>query len=260
MPDLIPQRITFHGDQISTCKDDQTGKVYCIPREISEQLGVSWGGQSVKLKGPLYQRHTRCLDIETPGGMQEMTLLDTDLLPMWLLSIPVKRVKKGIQEKLLAYQEECAKALRDYWVEGLARRPPQVKNPANQMLIDAITRLDAVEQQAQQAQQEAAQANANAHMALQTQLFQTVAEYVYINKLQRQVPEPWYRALSDHLRIYCGDHNIPFRKVPVGGKRWEQEWAYLQSVYAELLPGWLKRRYAQGHLTILHPPQEGDPA
>lgn len=117
------QRLDFYQDQISTCKDEDTGHAYCLPRELSERLGVSWGGQSQKLKGKLYQRHTRCLDIQTPGGKQEMVLLDVEMLPAWLLSISAEKVKPAIQEKLLRYQEECAQALRDYWTKGFAHNP-----------------------------------------------------------------------------------------------------------------------------------------
>jgi phage anti-repressor protein len=128
---------------------------------------------------------------------------------------------------------------------------PKVKNPAHQMLIDAIVRLDAVEQQAQEAQTQAFEANANALRALEAQPFKTVAEYVFINKLERQLPETAYKACSDHLRLYCQDRNIPFRKIEVGGKRWNHEYGFHDSVYAEVLPSWLRRRFAQSTLRII---------
>ena len=111
---------------------------------------------------------------------------------------------------------------------------------------------DAAKIQAEEARAEAAQANANATRALETQLFFTVAEYVYIHKLAHQLPESAYKTCSDFLRVYCLDHNIPFRKQPVGGQRWPDEYAYHISVYTEVLPSWLKRRYAQATLHVLH--------
>jgi prophage antirepressor-like protein len=98
---------------------------------------------------------------------------------------------------------------------------------------------------AQEAKAEAAEANANAVRALESQLFYTVAEYVYSNKLQAQLPQSGYRACSDHLRLYCMDNRIPFRKIPVGGQRWSEEYAYHVHVYSEVLPGWLTRRHSQ---------------
>jgi len=104
---------------------------------------------------------------------------------------------------------------------------------------------------AEEAKAEAAQATANAQRALESQLFLTIAEYVYINKLQAQIPESAYKACSDHLRAYCLDHGIPFRKAAVGGKRWEEEYSFHTNVYAEALPGWLKRRFSQATLHIM---------
>jgi P22_AR N-terminal domain/Meiotically up-regulated gene 113 len=97
--------VNSYEDRISTYKDEHTGKVYCIPREIATELGVSWSSQSLKLKGELYQQHTIRMHIKTAAGMREMTLLDVNLLPAWLLSIPVKKVRADVQEKLLAYHK-----------------------------------------------------------------------------------------------------------------------------------------------------------
>jgi phage anti-repressor protein len=147
-------------------------------------------------------------------------------------------------------------------LEALKRNPAAILDayPELRAIADlavgtarARTEAEAAHRVAAQAQTEALQANANAQRAMETQLFYTVAEYVYINKLQAKIPENAYKACSDHLRCYCMDRNIPFRKVPVGGKRWDDEYGYHQSVYAEALPGWLKRRFAQQPLQVLHP-------
>jgi phage anti-repressor protein len=141
---------------------------------------------------------------------------------------------------------------------------PSVKNPAHQMLIEAIVRLDAVEQRAieaesraNEAQLEAARATAKADYAIERQPAFTVAEYVYVNKLQAKIPKSAYTACSAHLRRYCFEHNIPFRKIMVGGhQHWEEEYSFLESVYTEILPGWIARRYyAQETLKVV-PPNE----
>ena len=149
----------------------------------------------------------------------------------------------------------------------------QVKNPAHQMLIEAIVRLDAVEQQAERAQQDAAaaqaraaqaeakaeHAEASAQRAYEERDFFTVAEYMQFEGLQQKIPQREYKALSDHLQAYCMNKGIPFRDILIGGKPWAKEHGYHRSVYVEVLPGWLHRRYAQENLTVLYPPQ-GDPA
>jgi antirepressor protein len=118
------QHLDFQGDPLSTCKNELTGMVYCLPREICERLGIAWQAQHEKLrKSTFFQRHMSRQPIVTPSGTQEMLLLDVEYLPAWLGSISTERVKPEIKDKLLAYQEECAKALRDYWVTGQARNP-----------------------------------------------------------------------------------------------------------------------------------------
>ena len=104
---------------------------------------------------------------------------------------------------------------------------------------------------AEQAKTEAAHATANAARALESQLFFTVAEYVCFEKLQRQVPETAYKPCSDHLRLYCMDNAIPFRKIPVWGKRWDDEYGFHISTYTDAFPGWLARRYAQADLHLV---------
>lgn len=135
---------------------------------------------------------------------------------------------------------------------------PQVKNPANQLLIETIVRLDAVEQRALEAEQRALsaevksqEATEHALRAIEQQQFFTVAEYVCFEQLQPKMPESAYRALSDHLRLYCLDRRIPFRRVPVGGKQWGEEYAFHSSVWSDVFPAWLQRRYAQTDLRIV---------
>jgi phage anti-repressor protein len=142
---------------------------------------------------------------------------------------------------------------------GALERFPELRAIVELAQSTAEARLLAETAQAAalQATADAAQANANAHRALETQSFMTVAEYVYVNGLQAQLPQTSYKACSDALRLYCLDRNIPFRKIPVGGQRWEDEYGYHVSVYAEVLPGWLARRFAQPSLRVLRPDESG---
>ena len=118
---------------------------------------------------------------------------------------------------------------------------------ANSVIALAIKTAE-VRAIAESAQREATEAKATAARALESQLFFTVAEYICFNKLERQVPKSAYKACSDHLRLYCLDNGIPFRRILVGGKQWDDEYGFHISVYAEAFPGWLMRRYAQVHL------------
>ena len=189
------------------------------------------------------------LPVENPKGGRPATEHHLSFDAAKLIAM-MSSATKGHEVRL--YFLECEKVAQD------PTNIPRVKNPAHQMLIDTIVRLDAVEQRALAAEQHASEAQAEAHRAsenaqraMASQLFLTVAEYIYINTLQPQVPKTAYKACSDHLRLYCMDKGIPFRKIPVGGKHWEEEYAFHSSVYTDALPGWLKRRFAQSSLHIL---------
>jgi hypothetical protein len=114
------QHVAFHGDQLSTVKDTQTGHVYCSPREICGNMALDWPGQYTKLTSTeFYLPHIRRWAIPTPGGLQEVLLLDTRALPTWLLSISAERVKlinnapsKLVRKCLLAAQSSRGAVVR----------------------------------------------------------------------------------------------------------------------------------------------------
>jgi hypothetical protein len=158
-----------------------------------------------------------------------------------------------------------------------AVRPPTlpvVKNPSNQMLIESIIRIDALEQVqlaqqaeliatqqkviegfllAQQAHTKAEEAEASAQRAHDARDFFTVAEYMQYEYSEQKIPKREYKAISDHLQAYCLNKGKAYRRIPVGGKPWSEEYAYHRSIYDAALPGWLHRRYAQENLTVIYP-------
>jgi prophage antirepressor-like protein len=239
MPELIP----FHfGNSEVRIQLDENDKPWWVARDVCEVLGLRNVSDAVGR-------------LET--GEKGIALVDK------LLIIN----ESGLYRLIFRSDKPEAKRFQSWVFEEVlpqirktgtyaAPAAPQVKNPAHQLLIDTVVRLDAVEQRAIAAEQRAEQANANALRVLETQAFFTVAEYAYVNHLGHQIPEGAYRACSDHLRVYCLDRGIPFRKTSVGGKRWEEEYSFHTQVYAEALPGWLKRRFAQQHLSVITPKKE----
>ncbi len=106
------QRIDFHGDAISTVQDEQSGKVYCVPKEMSEQLGVSWSSQLAKLKhNPLFHGAYMLAKVKSLGGFQDTVLLAIDMLPAWLLTINANQMNEEGIPKLLALQKHICEVL-----------------------------------------------------------------------------------------------------------------------------------------------------
>jgi hypothetical protein len=169
------QRIDFHGDQVSTVKDTQTGRIYCSPREMCENMGLNWSGQYTKLtSSAFYLPHVTRLAIQTSQGMVETILLDTQYLPTWLSSISAERVHPAIKDRLLAYQRECADALHAYWTEGAAFNP-RVGDTDLRVLELMSTQVSGLIQHAKQTRLIAEQAHAGVQ-AIRTQLEDADAE------------------------------------------------------------------------------------
>jgi hypothetical protein len=119
-------------------------------------------------------------------------------------------------------------------------------------LAQARDLVQAAKREVEEAQAIALQAKANAHRALETQLFVTVAEYVFLHQLEAQLPKQAYKACSTYLRRYSLDHGIPFRKsASAGSQQALDPYAFHQSVYAEAFEAWLQHRPAQPPLAIL---------
>jgi len=240
MPELLPFHFGNHEVRVEV---DSHNDPWWVAKDVCDILGLDQINRVMARLKPAEKGDTR---IMTPGGIQTMRTVNESGLYRLIF-----RSDKPEAERFQSWVfEEVLPQIRKTGTYA-APAVPQVKNPAHQLLIDTVVRLDAVEQQALAAEQRAEQANANALRALETQLFFTVAEYVYVHHLGHQIPEDAYRACSDHLRTYCLDHAIPFRRTAVGGKRWDDEYSFHTNVYTEALPGWLKRRFAQTHFQVL---------
>lgn len=103
---------------------------------------------------------------------------------------------------------------------------PQVKNPANQILIDTVIRLDAVEQRALIAEQRALVAETKADLALEDAHRMTLEEFVLKNGLVRQFPASHFSTYTNWLRTFCRSYGLTIHKAPVYGKSWDEENSY----------------------------------
>ena len=149
---------------------------------------------------------------------------------------------------------------------------PTLHDPVSQALMHVLIENDATKHRLALLAKENIELRANdqrieakADSAVQNQNFWTVAEYVQYHDLRRQCPESTYAEGSRQMQAYCKrerlnfrDPNILPRRIPVGAKNWETEWGFHTSVYEAAFLPWLKRRWSQEHLTLIHgtKPQE----
>ena len=111
--------VPFNGQQILTAM--AAGVTYVAMRQIVENIGIDWTGQSVKLRK--MKDKFNCRDISmvaADGKLRKLLCLPLKKLNGWLFSINPEKVRADIRDKLIQYQEECFTVLHDYWTKGKA--------------------------------------------------------------------------------------------------------------------------------------------
>ena len=129
---LIPteqRSIDFYGDELIAVSLE--GQPYIPIAPICDFLGVSWSGQSERIRrdavlseAALSIRVTRK---ESQRGGREMVCLPLEYLNGWLFGINANRVKDELRERLIRYQRDC------YRVLAQAFQGPAVSSPSSSL-------------------------------------------------------------------------------------------------------------------------------
>ncbi|EGL2089987.1 phage antirepressor Ant [Escherichia coli] len=109
--------VPFNGQQILTAV--AAGVTYVAMRQIVENIGIDWTGQSAKLRK--MKDKFNCRDISmvaADGKLRKLLCIPLKKLNGWLFSINPEKVRADIRDKLIQYQEECFTVLHDYWTKG----------------------------------------------------------------------------------------------------------------------------------------------
>ncbi|URU58324.1 phage antirepressor Ant [Escherichia coli] len=118
--------VPFNGQQILTAV--AAGVTYVAMRQIVENIGIDWTGQSVKLRK--MKDKFNCRDISmvaADGKLRKLLCIPLKKLNGWLFSINPEKVRADIRDKLIQYQEECFSVLHDYWTKGHVVNPRKTK-------------------------------------------------------------------------------------------------------------------------------------
>lgn len=118
--------VPFNGQQVITAV--AAGVTYVAMRQIVENIGMDWTGQSVKLRK--MKDRFNCRDISmvaADGKLRKLLCLPLKKLNGWLFSINPEKVRADIRDKLIKYQEECFTVLHDYWTKGEVKNPRKAK-------------------------------------------------------------------------------------------------------------------------------------
>jgi hypothetical protein len=105
--------IRFDGDNLQTVREGE--RVWVVLKRACEALGIDESGQRQKLAEKAWAVAELISATGNDAKTYEMFCVDLDTLPMWLATIDVGRVRPEAREKLIAYQRECARVLRDHF-------------------------------------------------------------------------------------------------------------------------------------------------
>lgn len=134
--------VQFHGSALEAVRIEET--VWVSVRRMCEALGLDAEGQRQKLSN---RERTpwavACMTKATgPDGKNyESFCLDLDSVPMWLATIDASRVAEASRPKVILFQRECAKVLRDHFT----RRALPTRTEVARMLLAESERADRLE-------------------------------------------------------------------------------------------------------------------
>lgn len=117
--------IKFQGDEIEAVREG--GDVWVSLRGPCDALGLSVDAQRRRMQRSGWAR-TTIMVAQVGGQGREVFYVHLDSLPMMLATVQASRVKAAMRPRLLAYQRECARVLRDHFfgapVAPAALAPP----------------------------------------------------------------------------------------------------------------------------------------
>lgn len=113
----------FDGDNLNVIRCGDA--VWVVVKRVCEALDIQPHGQAEKLKGKAWATTQMICAVAEDGKAREVFAISLDSLPMWLATIDPSKVRPEIRTKLEHYQVECARVLRDHFIDR-----PQAPAPA----------------------------------------------------------------------------------------------------------------------------------
>jgi hypothetical protein len=116
-------KVPFYGNEIVVI--EKKGRQYVAMKPIVKALGLARHKQYELIQRDLVlsAKGIPVTGIPSKGGPQEMFCLPLEYLNGWLFKVPASRYKGKKREAIIKYQEECYRALYDYFHSGAAINP-----------------------------------------------------------------------------------------------------------------------------------------
>lgn len=248
MADLVPFQFRTHEIRIHLGDDGEPLWIASDVGAVLEHTNIA-----VAMKR-LDDDEKQLISVYTPGGAQDVWCINEAGLYNLILGSrkkEAKEFKRWITHTVLPTIRKTG---------SFQHSPlPQVKNPAHQMLIETIVRLDEVEQRALYAEQAAHTAELRATRAeskadiILGRYRMTIEQFVGAQGLLHQIPHSTFGAAARWLGDYCLQQNWDAPELPVDGRRWPTEKSYPIEALMRYVE-YLRKRPQQ--ITLVRPPGE----
>jgi hypothetical protein len=122
------KQVLLYEDELTAVRVHD-GDVYVGLNQMCNSLGLDTQGQRQRIdRHEILSEGVGVCNLHTPGGMQDVTVLRVDLIPLWLSGVRVKSVKETIRPKLTHFQREAAKVLWQAFQEGRLTTAPDIED------------------------------------------------------------------------------------------------------------------------------------
>ncbi|MFC9769335.1 phage antirepressor N-terminal domain-containing protein, partial [Rhodococcus jostii] len=118
------------------------GRPFVPLKPMCQSLGIDEDAQRRKLAQADWAVTSLITATGSDGKSYQMTALDADHLPMWLVTIQPSRVATEARQVLSAFQREAAGALRDYFYQGVAVNPRADEHQVNALIFQSRAQME----------------------------------------------------------------------------------------------------------------------
>lgn len=142
------ETVNVGGEAIAAANVD--GTVWVSVRRMCEALGMDTESQRKRLadseRSP-WATTVMMTGVGADGRNREVFCLDLDSVPMWLATIDTSRVAEHARPKVVLFQREAAKVLRDHFFGPRSPSMLPSRTEALRLALEASERADALEAQ-----------------------------------------------------------------------------------------------------------------